>query len=153
MSMTSLSRDLGMVAHAIHAVFLYAACTEDGFVKVGISRTPFERLYQIHCGSPSPVLAAQWVYVGSLNKGREIEKRVRKEWDGRHTRGEWYRFDYSQESEKRDFHDTLSAVYEVVTNTAPAWERLGPAKMEELIKAGNAIPRNAPNGRRLPKAA
>jgi hypothetical protein len=142
-----------MVAHAIHAVFLYAACTEDGFVKVGISRTPFERLYQIHCGSPSPVRAAQWVYVGSLNKGREIEKRVRKEWNSRHTRGEWYRFDYSQESEKRDFHDTLSAVYEVVTNIAPVWEKLGPAKMEELIKAGNAIPRNAPNGRRLPKAA
>jgi hypothetical protein len=148
MSLKNMSRDLGFVTHAIHSVFVYAACTEDGFVKVGVSRTPFDRIYQIHCGSPSPVRAAQWVYIGSIQKGREIEKRVRKEWDARHTRGEWYRFDYSIEADKRDFHDTLGAVVEVVTGIKPAWEKLGPSKVVELIKAGDRVRQDASEKKR-----
>lgn len=143
-----MKRDLDLVTHAIHAVFVYAACTEDGFVKIGISRTPYDRIYSIHCGSPSPVRAAQWVWVGSLSKGQEIEKRVRKEWEGRHTRGEWYRFDYSAEADKRDFHDTLSAVVEVVTGAKPEWNKLGPAKVEELIRAGNQAHKEKQEGKR-----
>lgn len=137
MGMNSLHRDLGMATHVIHAVFLYAACTEEGFVKVGISRTPFERIYDIHCGSPSPVRAAQWVWVGSLQCGREMERRIAKEWASRNTRGEWYRFDYALPQDKRDFHDTLSAVFEVVAGFPPKWERLGPERVVELLKAGD----------------
>ncbi|WP_414554757.1 GIY-YIG nuclease family protein [Stenotrophomonas forensis] len=149
MSMTNMKRELDLVTHAIHAVFVYAACTEDGFVKVGISRTPYDRIYQVHCGSPSPVKAAQWVWVGSLKKGREIERRIRKEWDARHCRGEWYRFDYSKGEDKRDFHDTLGAVVEVVTGVAPEWNRLGPAKVAELIKAGNQVAEEKQKPRRI----
>lgn len=149
MSMINQRRELQLVTHAIHAVFVYAACTEDGFVKVGISRAPFERIYSIHCGSPSRVRAAQWTWVGSLQRGRRIEKLVRKEWDRRHTRGEWYRFDYSDPAEKRDFHDTLGAVVEVVTGAVPKWERLGPEKVQDLIRAGDALHRTP----KRPKAA
>jgi hypothetical protein len=139
MSMNSLKRDLDAVTQAIHSVFVYAACTEDGFVKVGISRTPYHRIYQIHCGSPSPVRAAQWVWVGSLNFGRRIEQKVRKEWRSRHTRGEWYRFDYSDPADKRDFHDTLGAVVQAVTGKAPEWNKLNSQAMAELIKAGYSL--------------
>lgn len=141
MSMINMKRDLDLVTHAIHAVFVYAACTEDGYVKIGISRAPFERIYAIHCGSPSPVRAAQWVWVGSLGMGREIEKRMRKEWDQRHTRGEWYLFDYSDPADKRDFHDTLGRIVKDVTRKQPEWERLGPARIRALIRAGEMIDR------------
>lgn len=131
-------RDLDLVSHAIHAVFVYAACTEDGYVKVGISRVPFERIYSIHCGSPSPVRAAQWTWVGSLHMGKRIEEEVKKAWANRNTRGEWYRFDYSSKADKADFHDTLSAIVEVVTGREPKWDRLRPgAEMQELIRAGS----------------
>lgn len=139
MSIFDQSRDFAMVSHAIHAVFVYAACTEDGYVKVGISRTPFDRIYQVHCASPSPVRAAQWVWVGSLPMGRQIEREVKKAWERRNTRGEWYRFDYSKPEDKRDFHDTLSAIVEVVTGVAPAWERLKPDKMAEVLRAGDQV--------------
>lgn len=148
MSMNNMRKEMGFVTHAIHAVFVYAACTEDGYVKVGISRTPFERIYQIHCGSPSPVRAAQWVWIGSLQSGQEIEKRIRKEWASRHTRGEWYQFDYSDAADKRDFHDTLGAVVEVVTGKVPEWKRLGPSQVAELIKAGDGLNRDKAKRRR-----
>lgn len=124
---------LQRVYAVMDAVFLYAACTVDGFVKVGISRTPYKRIYAIHCNSPSPVRAAQWVWVGSLALGRQIERLVKVDWADRNTRGEWYRFDYSQPADKAAFHDTLAAMFEVVTGEKPAWEKLGPEKIGELL--------------------
>jgi len=115
------------------AVFLYAACTADGFVKVGISRTPYTRLYTIHCNSPSPVQAAQWAWVGSIELGRKMERLIRADWESRHTRGEWYRFDYSKIEDKAAFHDTLNAIFEVVAGNKPEWHKLSPEKMAELI--------------------
>jgi hypothetical protein len=134
MSMFDQSRDFRMASQVIHSIFLYAACTAEGFVKVGISRAPFERIYTVHVGSPSPVRAAQWVWIGSLSMGHEIERAIRKEWASRNTRGEWYRFDYSKPADKADFHDTLSAVVEVVTGKAPNWERLRPERVDQLLK-------------------
>ncbi len=139
MSMFDQSRDFRMVSRSIHSVFLYAACTADGYVKVGISGAPYERLYQIHCGSPSPVRAAQWVWIGSINLARDIEKKIRKEWEARHCRGEWYRFDYSKPEDKRDFHDTLSAVVEVIIGKAPEWERLKPEKVAEMLRQSESL--------------
>jgi hypothetical protein len=138
MSTFHQNQDFRMIAQSIHSVFLYAACTADGFVKIGISGAPFERLYQIHCGSPSPVRAAQWVWVGSITKAREIERTMRKEWAARHSRGEWYRFDYAKPEDKADFHNTLSAVVEVVTGKAPTWERLKPEKVAVMLRQAEA---------------
>lgn len=145
MSQFNQTRDFRLIEQSIHSVFLYAACTEAGFVKVGISGTPFERLYQIHCGSPSPVRAAQWVWIGSINIARDLERTIRREWAARNTRGEWYQFDYSKPQDKADFHDTLSAAVEAATGKPPAWERLGPAKMEEVMRAGASAWHGKPN--------
>ncbi|PPU07798.1 GIY-YIG nuclease family protein [Xanthomonas arboricola pv. corylina] len=139
MSMINMRRELRLITHSIHALFVYAACTEDGYVKVGISRTPFDRIYDIHCNSPSPVRAAQWVWVGSKQWAMRIEKMVCSEWTHRRTRGEWYWFDYANPTDKQEFHDTLSAVVEVVTKKRPEWNRLGPQKVQELILAGNKV--------------
>lgn len=138
MAMINMRHELDIITDTIHAVFLYAACTSDGYVKVGISRVPFDRIYDVHISSPSPVRAAQWVWVGSLRRGREIEKKVRSEWADRHTRGEWYRFDYADPADKQDFHDTLAAVFEVVVGNKPQWEKLGPKQVALLISAGGS---------------
>lgn len=133
----SEAEDLKRVTTIIHSVFIYAAFTDAGYVKVGMSRTPFERIYAVHISSPSPVRAAQWVWIGSLNVARQIERDVRSEWRARNTRGEWYYFDYSKPEEKREFHDTLSAIVEVRIGRAPEWEKLGPEKVGDLIRAGH----------------
>lgn len=134
--MRGLARDLDLVTQAIHSIFLYAACTEDGYVKVGISGQPAARLLQINAGSPSPVGAAQWVWIGSLTRARQIERSIRKEWAARHTRGEWYRFDYSRAAEKVEFHATLDAVVEVATGSKPEWQRFGPRQVEQMVRDG-----------------
>lgn len=130
------TEDFRMISHILHSVFVYAACTEAGYVKVGISGAPLERVYQIHLGSPSPVKAAQWVYIGSFQNGRKVEKLIKQQWKSRNSRGEWYLFDYSIQADKQDFHDTLAAVIEVVTGSKPQWEKIGPEKVKDLIKAG-----------------
>lgn len=134
MSMVNQRNDLDMVTHAINAYFVYAACTEAGYVKVGISGKPAERIFSVHSGSPSPVRAAQWVWIGSASMARKIESQVKKQWSQRHTRGEWYKFDYSKPEDKRDFHDTLNAIIEVVTKKPPEWTRLNPNGVDTLLK-------------------
>lgn len=132
------------MAHAIlDAVFLYVACTAEGFVKVGISRVPAERLYDVHCGSPSPIKAIQWVWIGSLKAGRDLEAQIRREWKDRNSRGEWYRFDYSKPEDKREFHDTLAAVLEVAGVTAP-WTRFDQRGTADLLREQADIRRERP---------
>ena len=122
-------------AHAvIDAVFLYAALTEHGFVKVGISRKPYERIYQIHCNSPSQVMAAQWVWVGGVGLGRKIESAVRARWKKRNTRGEWYWFDYENSSDKIEFKSGIDAVFLDCCKVSPEWKKLGPEDIAALAR-------------------
>lgn len=137
--MTSMARDLGLVHRAVHSMFVYVACTEDGYVKVGISGHPVMRICQVHGGSPSPVQAAAWAWMGSRSGALEFERRIKKEWKARRTRGEWYRFDYSQHSEKVEFHATLDAVFEVITDRRPEWTRVGPERVRELLAEGKEL--------------
>ena len=147
----SLAEKLRAASYVIHSVFIYAALTKAGFVKVGLSRTPFDRIYQVHVGSPSPVEACQWVWVGSLHIGRQIERDVRKVWKARHTRGEWFLFDYKDPADKRAFHDELTAVVAKATKRDVEWNKLGPGQTADLLREAwerqQAKPRGRPNER------
>ena len=129
------------VEQVIHSIFVYCAFTRDGYVKVGISRTPFERIATIHAGSPSPVQAAQWTWVGSLTVGTRIEKELKKLWDDRNTRGEWYKFDYTSAEDKADFHYILNSTVEHFSGSPPEWKKLSQKGVSELLTEAQAVRR------------
>lgn len=107
----------------LDAYFIYAAFTCEGYIKVGISRVPFERIAQVHAGSPFAIEAAMWSWVGSHHHAKRIESRLKKLWAVRNSRGEWYRFDYEGADEKRAFFDTINVVFEARVGTAPEWTK------------------------------
>ncbi len=122
---------LAAARHAIDAVFLYAAFTEEGLVKVGISRIPHERIASIHATCPFPIRAAMWAWVGSVAVGRQIEGDLAILWKRRNTRGEWYQFDYA--ADKREFHDVLNAVFEHRCGERADWTRHSQEEIKRMV--------------------
>ena len=116
----------------IHSVFLYAAFTGKGLVKVGISRVPYERVATIHMNSPYPIKAAMWAWVGDLNAGRAIERDLKALWKSRNTRGEWYEFDYDQD--KAEFHGAMNGVFAKNCRRKAEWTKHGSDEIKAMVR-------------------
>jgi hypothetical protein len=121
--------------YVLDAYFVYAAFTGEGYIKVGISRIPFERIAAVHSNSPFPVEAAIWSWIGSKYLARRIEKQLKALWADRNTRGEWYRFDYADEADKRLFFGTINAVVEAVVGERPTWQKKSGADVRVMVQA------------------
>lgn len=127
----------------IHSVFIYAAFTEEGYVKVGISRIPRDRVLEVHHNSPFPIVAAMWAWVGSKDLAEGMERDLKAVWKERNTRGEWYKFDYQED--KRSFHDVINLVFKSRTKRDAEWQKQTPADMRNY--------RNEAQGKRTHDAA
>lgn len=107
--------------------FLYAAFTRpasaSALVKVGITKTPLDRFFEIHSGSPFPVEVALWVDVGDSSKVRKLEAAVHRAFASRNTRGEWFQFDLSNEGDKAEFHSTLRKLFLEHTGRRLIWKK------------------------------
>jgi len=113
---------------------LYAALTEmpsgDGLVKIGISTSPLQRLYSVHCGSPFPVGMAVWAYVGTKSQAMRAENRLKRRFAERQTRGEWFTFDFSSPADKEEFHSACRAAYAKATGRLLEWRKVSLEQMQ-----------------------
>lgn len=112
-------RNLTLAQAARDAVYLCAACGEDGVVRISVTRSP-EGSIRRRLG----IVAAQWAWIGSESRAKLLVRRLRRQWAARYVVGEGYRFDYGSEGEA--FRDGLDAAFRDVAKAAPQWDKLGP---------------------------
>lgn len=107
--------------------FLYAAFTRltptEALVKVGITKVPLDRFFEVHSTSPFPVEVALWVDVGDSSKVRKLEAAVKRAFAERNTRGEWFRFNLSEAADKAFFHQTMRSKFLEHTGRVLEWKR------------------------------
>lgn len=114
---------------------LYVAMTDTGrdigVVKIGVSTIPLDRILAINHSCPYPIIAAKWSFVRSKAIAWKIESRIKKAFADKNTRGEWFEFDYTSETDKRRLNDTVSAMYMMEAGIKPDWKALDLATMME----------------------
>lgn len=118
-----------VIQAAVDAVFLRVICSENGRVRVGISREPLSGLRKV---AGQAVVAAQWAWIGSAAKAKAVERALRKRWASRYRAGEGFGFDYGREG--RLFRDELEATFMEVIGTPADWRKVGPEEMAEIMR-------------------
>ena len=131
------SMDVGMYDPDMWAV--YAALTDafeaGGIVKIGVSKMPLVRVSEVHSGSPFPVEAAMWAWVGSKRRAFKLEGRIKRAFAARCTRGEWFRFNYTDPREKEIFTRTLNLMFAAEVGSMPKWFKVDGAQIAANIEA------------------
>lgn len=118
-------RNLTLAQVARDAVYLCAACSADGIVRISVTRNPEGSIRR----RPS-VVAAQWAWVGSESRAKLLVRRLRRQWASRYVVGEGYRFDYGGEG--AEFRDGLNQAFLDVVRGDASWEKLGPGALRAL---------------------
>lgn len=89
--------------------YVYAVLCQDGegplYVKFGYSGDIYRRLREINQGSPIPARYFAIIEVSNRNDALDLEKGLHKVFDGRKSRGEWFRFDSKAEEDKAEFNE------------------------------------------------
>ena len=106
---------------------MYALLCQDtdgvGYIKIGRSRRVWQRIDALLTGCPIP---AKYVAIAKMpNKtmtGR-IERRLHKAFKDRKTQGEWFRFDFSNNDDKRVFNSECRKAFNMLRNPAK-WEKI-----------------------------
>lgn len=96
------------------SVYLMFARDADGpmYVKVGISKTPGERIRSIQTGCPIRILRAVAFTCSSARTARAAEVALHSSLDQYRASGEWFRLEWSEEVE-----NSLRATVEMVMDT------------------------------------
>ncbi|GEM_PF-1643951 len=118
-------RNLTLAQAARDAVYLCAGCGADGIVRISVTRNPEGSIRRRH-----NLVAVQWAWVGSESRGKQLVRRLRRQWASRYVLGEGYRFDYGLEGDM--FRDALNAAFRDVAKESPQWEKLGPESLMVL---------------------
>lgn len=89
----------------------------DFLVKFGVSTDPLRRAGEFRCGLPfRPTIL--WAMAGSRSSAYKIERRIHKEFSGRRTFGEWFRF---ATDEKQLFKEVPQVEFMAATGKPPEW--------------------------------
>lgn len=118
-------RNLTLAQAARDAVYLCAACGEDGIVRISVTRTPEGSIRR-----RGDVAAAQWAWVGSESRAKLLARKLRSQWSHRYVVGEGYRFNYGVEGGA--FREELDRAFVAVVGGPAAWEKLGSSALAML---------------------
>jgi hypothetical protein len=107
---------------------VYAAFARDtdgaGLVKIGVSSRPVLRVAEINSGSPFPIIAYLWGWVGRRDQAFKAEALVKREFAARCLRGEWFHFDFDPSSgDKAEFHRSVKQTVKAVSGRDLEWTR------------------------------
>jgi hypothetical protein len=102
-------------------------------VKVGISKTPYDRLASIHGVSPYPIELAAFCMVGDRRKGVAFEQRMIDAFPNRTTRGEWIDCEDTEEGRKY-FAKTCGEILRGIIKKKPEWKTVTGEQLREYIR-------------------
>ena len=119
---------------------VYALFCQDedgpGYVKFGRSMRIGSRLSQLRTSCPIPARYFAIVDVGPEHKMYMLEDALHRHFSDRRVTGEWYRFDFKSEEDKRAFNDGCRKVFvECLGRNAPGWTKMSIAALDREAKA------------------
>lgn len=93
-----------------------------GCVKVGITKNPAKRLGQLKTSCPLPIGMFAVINTGRSRRiARYCERELHRLFVDRSINGEWFRFDFACEDDKREFNDTCRDVFRRVLGDDHGW--------------------------------
>ena len=119
--------------------FVYALLAEDsldnGYIKIGRASNLFNRVQTLRTGCPFPIKYIGYINVGSLSRGRAIERTLHRVFSVRRTSGEWFAVDFRDPEDKLLFASACKAVFAQFKSAMPErkWTTLS---MEEFTRLG-----------------
>lgn len=113
---------------AIYAAF--ADGDEEGLVKIGVSTEPIGRAYSINSANAQPLRWLLWCWVGGKKRAFKLEYELHKTFADRRTRGEWFRFNYADQSDKATFHAESKKLYFALTGRFLNWTNASPEQIK-----------------------
>ncbi len=107
---------------------------EKGYVKFGITKNIGSRLSGIRVGCPIPVRYITVVEAGCKTRALIVEKELHKRFENRKITGEWFRFDFSSDEDKRDFNDGSKSVFSMYLWEDSWWTKINMSALAKYEK-------------------
>lgn len=119
------------------SVYTAFAPMDDGrvLVKVGISVVPHNRVVQLYCNCPFPIVRAAFIQAGRKKKALAIERGILDTFVDKKTRGEWLVFP-DDAQERKLFAERSRAIVEGQTGMPCKWTHISKAQISASIAAG-----------------
>lgn len=122
--------------------YVYAIMCQDRkgdplYVKIGRTSDITERLHSLRTGCPIPFRIYAFLDIGHRReKALDVELALHREFAGRKTAGEWFRFDSKSPEDKRAFNDRSKRVLErLLGSRHPWWQKFSASAFDEYLKS------------------
>lgn len=118
--------------------YLYAMLCQDaggpGYVKFGRSGQIGTRLSALRTGCPIP--ARFFAIIPAFNRDESVlvERELHRHFQGRRIKGEWYRFDFQSEEDKREFNDGCRLVFNRHMRKNEGWTKISVAALDHYAR-------------------
>lgn len=121
--------------HYVYAIFFQDG-NGPGYIKFGRSKNPSSRLTQIRTACPIPAKRFATVEIGpSEGVAQKVERAILDRFSDRKIkkRGEWFRFDFSDPNDKREFNSgTKSALERILGSRHGWWEHISVPDLDQV---------------------
>ena len=110
---------------SIYAIF----CMENdasAYVKIGISSIVYDRIIALRTGLIFPVGVVLHCAIGDRGLTQHIETKIHQAFCERKTRGEWFKFDLSSPSDKKEFHTVTKQIVNTLSPRGLSWKKITP---------------------------
>lgn len=114
---------------------VYAMLCQDadgpGYIKFGYSTRIGERLSQLRTGCPIPAQYFAVVELSHQHVMKTLERMLHRIFADRRVTGEWFRFDFDSEEDKRVFNDGCLAAFKACSETPIWWTKISISALDE----------------------
>jgi len=144
------------VPHIENSYFVYALFAQDlggGYVKFGISGNIGKRMSMIRGSCPLPVWGIAVLDVRTKSRAKCIEKALHERFGSRKVHGEWFRFLFSSEDDKRSFNDGCRAVFLLEIGPGHWWTTISVSALDRHERQRRKSLINSSNFREIQRRA
>lgn len=123
--------------------YVYALLCQDGdgpgYVKFGRSDRIGQRLSALRTSCPIPARYFAIMDVGCLPVAKRVEKALHIQFKDRRIKGEWFRFDFKNLDDKKEFNYGCGLVFAAHIKPPFEWTKISVKELDEYNKARQAM--------------
>lgn len=107
-----------------HVYALLCGDNSAGYIKIGISGEVKKRVQSIRTGIPIPMRFVCTILVDAV-AASDIEKALHERFSDRRTSGEWFKFDFTADADKKEFNEGCREVFSSYSSSikSDGWEK------------------------------
>ena len=129
------------------SIYVYALlCRDSGgpiYIKFGRSKDIVSRITSLQTGIPIEIKYIAFVDVGwSLKNACAVERSLHRQFKDRNTSGEWFKFDFDSELDKKEFNDGCRAAFKAAGYLDLWWQKVSMAAMSKYLAEERKVARD-----------